>query len=82
EPRRAECATHISRFTNWRYDDEHPNDAAEQDQLRKCLREAADAAKPNSVSSTLAETARNAVTQRIAGGGNWDWRDREMTRLF
>lgn len=82
EPRRSECATHIFRFTNWRYDDEHPNDEAEQDRLLVCLREAADAAKPDSALSTLAETAWNAVTQRIAGGGDWDWREREMTRLF
>ena len=82
EPRRSTCAEVISRRTNWRYDTEHPDDAAERDRLVECFREAGDAAQPDSVFSVLARATQAILTNPPGGGPGWETRERQMAHLF
>ena len=82
EPRRSTCAEVISRRTNWRYDAEHPDDAAERARLEECFRDAGDAAQPDSVVSVLARTAHAILTNPPGGGPGWDTRERQMAHMF
>jgi erythromycin esterase-like protein len=81
EPRRSTCADVVSRRTNWRYDAEHPDDAAARDDLVACFREAGDAAPPDSDLAVLARATLAILTHPPDGGG-WDARERQMAALF
>jgi len=80
EPRRSTCAEVISRRTNWRYDAEHPDDAAARDTLAECFRGAADSAPP--ALSALARATLAVLTNPPGGGPGWEARERQMTQLF
>ena len=82
EPRRSACAEAIARHTNWRYDPEHPYDAAARDTLAQCFREAGDAAPPDSVPGVLARAAL-AISSHPPGTVPWrEARERQMAQLF
>jgi erythromycin esterase-like protein len=82
EPRRSACVEVISRRTNWRYDAEHPNDAAARDGLVECFREAVESAPPESALSVLARATLATLTNPPGGGPGWEARERQMTQLF
>ncbi len=81
ESRRSTCADFLSRHTNWRYDDEHPYDAAERDRLVACLRDAVSAAPPQSAHWIMAQAALAALTNQGAAVDP-NWRERQMATLF